>query len=47
MPTASVDWGRQVRTPNLDRLVNDGVAFERAYCNNPICAPSRVSFLAG
>ena len=34
-------------TPNLDQLVSDGVAFERAYCQAPICTPSRASFLTG
>ena len=34
-------------TPNLDRLVREGVAFERAYCQSPICTPSRASFLTG
>lgn len=36
-----------VRTPALDRLAANGVRFTRAYCNNPICAPSRVSFVTG
>ncbi len=36
-----------VRTPNLDRLAADGVLFERAYCNNPICVPGRYSILTG
>ncbi len=39
--------GRQVRTPNLDGLAADGAVFERAYCNNPICAPSRICFVTG
>jgi len=33
-----------VRTPNLDRIARQGVRFTSAYCNNPICAPSRISF---
>ena len=36
-----------VQTPNLDRLAAAGVLFENAYCNNPICVPSRMSFLTG
>ena len=36
-----------VKTPNLDRLAAEGVLFERAYCQSPVCAPSRGSFLTG
>lgn len=34
-------------TPNLDALAKEGVAFENAYCQNPVCVPSRCSFLSG
>ena len=34
-------------TPHLDRLCAEGVVFENAYCNFPLCAPSRFSMLAG
>ena len=34
-------------TPSLDRLAAQGVRFDRAYCNTPICSPSRQSFLCG
>lgn len=34
-------------TPNLDELTKDGVAFRNAYCQNPVCVPSRCSFLTG
>ncbi|MFW6154984.1 MAG: sulfatase-like hydrolase/transferase [Planctomycetota bacterium] len=36
------------RTPNLDRLVaTDAVAFRHAFCQNPVCTPSRCSFMTG
>lgn len=34
-------------TPNLDRLAADGMVFERAYAQYPICGPSRGSFMSG
>ena len=36
-----------IRTPNLDRLTARGVRFTDAYCNSPICVPSRASFQTG
>ncbi|MCA9443169.1 MAG: sulfatase-like hydrolase/transferase, partial [Candidatus Omnitrophica bacterium] len=36
-----------VKTPHLDRLAEEGVRFENAICQNPICTPSRVSYLSG
>lgn len=36
-----------VSTPNINRLVDEGVAFTHAYCQSPICTPSRGSFLTG
>lgn len=36
-----------VQTPNLDRLAEEGVTFDSAYCNSPMCVPSRASFLTG
>src|SRR3954453_22952527 len=35
------------RTPFLDTLARDGVEFDRAYANSPLCAPSRYVFLSG
>lgn len=34
-------------TPNLDRLAKRGVVFQRAYCQQSVCNPSRSSFLTG
>ena len=36
-----------VDTPNLDRLAADGVRFDRCYCTNAICTPSRASLWTG
>ena len=39
--------GAVARTPHIDALARSGVVFENCYCNSPLCAPSRYSFLAG
>lgn len=36
-----------VHTPRLDRFVAEGTAFTHAFCQSPICTPSRSSFLTG
>ena len=36
-----------VRTPCLDRLAGQSYTFDNAYCDSPICTPSRLSLLAG
>lgn len=39
--------GGQAKTPNLDALAAEGVVFENAYSNSPICCPSRASKFTG
>lgn len=37
----------EILTPNLDRLASEGVNFRHFFVQNPVCMPSRVSFLSG
>jgi arylsulfatase A-like enzyme len=37
----------KISTPNLDRLCRAGTRFDRAYCPNPVCTPSRASIITG
>jgi len=36
-----------VKTPHMDALAARGMRFEAAYCNSPLCAPSRFAFMSG
>jgi len=36
-----------VKTPNLDRLAEEGILFSEAVCNSPMCVPSRYSMMTG
>ena len=38
---------RVAKSPHIDALAAAGVVFDSFYCNSPLCAPSRFSFLSG
>ena len=44
---SSEQGGEPCCTPTLDRLISQGVHFDNAYCQNPVCVPSRVGLLSG
>ena len=35
------------KTPHMDRLAEEGIRFDRAYCQQSVCNPSRASFMTG
>lgn len=35
------------RTPNIDRIANEGIRFDNCFCTNSICSPSRAAILTG
>jgi arylsulfatase A-like enzyme len=45
--TISAMGNPNIRTPNIDSLVNNGFAFERHFCTTPICTPARAEILTG
>lgn len=46
--TAVSSYGNKaVHTPNIDKLASEGTRFTKAYCQYPVCGPSRASFMSG
>jgi len=45
--TLGVDGDPRQATPRLDQLARQGVRFDRAYCNAPLCTPSRQALITG
>lgn len=46
--TALSSYGNEVcKTPNIDQLAAEGVRYTKAYCQYPVCGPSRASFMSG
>ncbi|WP_024302642.1 choline-sulfatase [Pseudogulbenkiania sp. MAI-1] len=47
-PGALAAYGNTVcKTPNIDKLASQGVVFDSAYTNSPLCAPARYVFMSG
>jgi len=46
-PEVSASGSKVIRTPNLDRIAARGTTFERAYCQQAVCSPSRSSLMTG
>lgn len=46
-PTLGAYGDRVAISPHIDRLANEGMRFERAYSNQPVCAPSRYNLMLG
>ena len=38
---------KDIRTPNIDRLASEGMLFRRAMSSNPVCSPTRATYLTG
>lgn len=38
---------KDIKTPNLDKIAEDGVRFENFFCTSPVCSPARASILTG
>ncbi len=52
--TDDLNWGdlgcygqQKIKTPNIDRIANEGIKFTQAYSGNSVCAPSRSALMQG
>ena len=45
--TIRANGNKEIHTPNLDKLAEDGLNFDHYFVQNPVCMPSRLSFLSG
>jgi len=47
-PHFIASYGNKIsKTPHMDALAARGMRFDAAYCNSPLCAPSRFAFMSG
>ena len=46
-PEINASGSDVIRTPNLDRIAAKGTTFDRAYCQQAVCSPSRSSLMTG
>ncbi|NQU86887.1 MAG: sulfatase [Mariniphaga sp.] len=46
-PELGIYGASHIKSPNIDRLAESGIVFNRAYCNIPVCGASRASILSG
>lgn len=46
-PEINASGSKLIKTPNLDRIAARGTTFDRAYCQQAVCSPSRSSLMTG
>ena len=46
-PELKIYGQSHIKSPNIDALASEGITFNRAYCNVPVCGASRASLLSG
>ena len=46
-PELNASGSNVIKTPNLDRIAAKGTTFDRAYCQQAVCSPSRSSLMTG